>query len=226
MANLVTRIKQFVDENLRWDVLRPVGESSVGRATVLVPFLSFILINLDPILEHIPKQAEAGISFLWVEVRAFTISDFAGDALWSLALFYVGLLIFAFGQIWFMLRCPSIVKRFPDDAAYAIDQKPAWWGGETVENSILQRIRTYYDGNYNSVNEIQTIRYYYRATSRLRRASRVGIAVLYAIGLTFVLVPVIERSIRGGYAGIELLIDQLHTPNMFTESKINPPLFQ
>jgi len=88
-----------------WTTLRAVGNSSVVKATILVPFVGYAIIFNDKLIEYlqVSNQISGGSS---------------GVVSWRLVISYLGLSSIALGSIIYTLLCPEIIKKYDSAASY------------------------------------------------------------------------------------------------------------
>lgn len=100
-------------EGMRWAGLRNVGNSSLVRASALVPLLGYlILFN-----EHIAGQQTI--------LGQFQLS-------WRLMLLYLGLSMVGIGSMIYVLRCPETIKRYSSAVDYALTEGPYFGTGNNL----------------------------------------------------------------------------------------------
>jgi hypothetical protein len=96
------RLKQFVrDDPIRWSRLRPVGNSPIVRASILVPVCGYLLIFNEYLRQYLA---------LWFEL----------SVPWRLYCLYYGLCLVGVASLAFAYFCPGTVRKYPSAVEYTL----------------------------------------------------------------------------------------------------------
>jgi hypothetical protein len=96
---------------LRWSRLRSLGNLTIVRLTILIPFIGYFVLFNDKLSKYLILSEEIfGIPNSLVS--------------WRTIFFYFGLCVVAIGSAVYQLRCPAIIKQFSDEPHYVAATLP------------------------------------------------------------------------------------------------------
>ncbi|MBX3498746.1 MAG: hypothetical protein KF889_04825 [Alphaproteobacteria bacterium] len=102
------RVRMFVwtwtRENMRWSVLRNIGNSSLAKSAFLVPVLGYFILYNTEVVNWLNEHSMLGSG--------------TGRAGWRIHFLYFGGCAFALGSILYAWRCPATVKKYKDSTEY------------------------------------------------------------------------------------------------------------
>jgi len=117
-----------------WSSIRRLGNSRAAKLTILAPFIPFIFSLFDTVVE-IPGLTEY--------LRQFRINWPQPD-LTALYWFYYGLMSLAIASLVYTLRCPDIVKQYPDATAFS--EREARFIGPTQFQTMAAFVTIFVEG--------------------------------------------------------------------------------
>lgn len=112
------RIAEFVERlsvALRWDKLGAIGRSNIGRLTILIPFVGYLIIFNPSFISFFRQELPGGIpnTYEWFselhELR--------------LIFLYFGLLFLGVGNLLFILLAPEALRRHSDVSGYVAEME-------------------------------------------------------------------------------------------------------
>lgn len=95
---------------MRWETLKAISESSLGRLAFVVPFLPFIIDILGVLTG--PLESFANLTNFAEPVRDWFLNNRE-----AVVVFYIGLASFVIGSILFNIFAPKSIKEFSDHDA-------------------------------------------------------------------------------------------------------------
>jgi hypothetical protein len=186
----------------KWSTLRVIGNSMLVRATVVVPFIGYLILfnshvveALRPAVELFPNCADGSCaqSFIWS--RLFFL--------------YFGLMFLGVGAFIYQLRCDPNIKRFETSEAFTMSVASVVTESDLlVYQETIERIggpaaatRDFLAGELGNLDKTPRLKLailndFYRTLDLGRYFSRLGVALCYFIGFGLVLFPSSQASIH------------------------------
>jgi hypothetical protein len=192
----------FVPFPPKWSTLRVIGNSTLVRATVVMPFIGYLILfnshiveALRPAVEIFPDCANGGCaqSFIWS--RLFYL--------------YFGLIFLGVGSFVYQLRCDPNIKRFDTSETFTasvsavVTESDLFTYQEMIERvgGPAHATRDFLAGELANLDQaprlkLSILNKFYRAVDGGRYFSRLFVALCYFIGFALVLFPSSQTSIH------------------------------
>lgn len=186
----------------KWSTLRVIGNSTLVRATVIMPFVGYLILfnshvvdALRPALELFPDCADGRCaqSFIWS--RLFFL--------------YFGLMFLGAGAFIYQLRCDPNIKRFDTAEAFTASVSAVVTESDLfIYQEAIERVggpgpatRDFLAGELANLDQAPRLKLtilnkYYRTLDAGRYFSRLGANLCYLIGFALVLFPSLQTSIH------------------------------
>jgi hypothetical protein len=186
----------------KWSTLRVIGNSAPVRATVVMPFIGYLILfnshvvdALRPAIELFPDCASGGCdrSFMWS--RLFFL--------------YFGLMFLGAGAFIYQLRCDPNIKRFDTSEAFTASVSAVVTESDLlVYQAVIERVggpalatRDFLAGELANPDQAPRLKLtilnsFYRALDGARYFSRLGTALFYLAGFALILFPSAQASIQ------------------------------
>jgi hypothetical protein len=117
----------------RWSRLRELGQSSLVRASVLMPAFGYILLLNENARLYFTIQYDAGWPFNYL------------PSMWRVWLLFYGTFLLAAGSLLFSLFCPTEIKRY-GSAFQMVDAERAHRTAQNQTEQLSQELMTLYVG--------------------------------------------------------------------------------
>jgi hypothetical protein len=180
-----------LSEFSKWNNLRIIGNSAIGKAAIAVPVLGYLLLFNHEIVEYLKLH-----STLCADC---TIS-------WRLHFFYFGCFFFAVGTVLFAIFCPLLIERQAGAHEFYEKEKDYYSAAEhmafLVDHVLRERANTYLPPEHmyparsiesmpltSELSQLMGESYYLQ--NRDRRPVRIAILFSYVLGALLLAVPTI-----------------------------------
>lgn len=186
----------------KWSTLRVIGNSMLVRATVVMPFIGYLILfnshvvdALRPAIEMFPNCSDGNCaqSFMWS--RLFFL--------------YFGLMFLGLGSFIYQLRCDPNIKRFDTSEAFTASVSAVVTESDLfVYQEVIERVgghavatRDFLAGELANLDQAPRLKLailnnFYRALDRGRYLSRLCATLCYTAGFALVLFPSSQASIQ------------------------------
>jgi hypothetical protein len=195
----------------KWSTLRVIGNSMLVRATVVMPFIGYLILfnshvvdALRPAFELFPGCADGNCtqSFMWS--RLFFL--------------YFGLMFLGVGAFIYQLRCDPNIKRFDTSELFTASVSAVVTESDLfVYQEVIERVggpaaatRDFLAGELANLDQAPRLKLtilnnFYRALDGGRYFSRLGATLCYLAGFALVLFPSSQASIQIATSLIKLI---------------------
>jgi hypothetical protein len=155
MSNKLFSKKGLTEIIPLWADLRPIGKSSISKATILMPFIGYIILFDGQFIYHTAISQ-------WIEVSEDRFWNV--PSLRTIYCFYFGLLIFSISNAIYLLVCPKTIKISSD--RYEFSQREWNIVSRHSAQNLLATLRVRYgyspsrtfDDGENAVERINNLR--------------------------------------------------------------------
>ena len=183
-----------ISEFSKWSILRIIGNSTMGKAAIIVPVLGYLLLFNHEVVD-------------FLKLHSSICRDCAVP--WRLNLFYFGSLLIAIGSVLFGLTCPPVIDRHPGAHDFYEAEKDYYDAAEhrrfLVGHILKARATTYIERRFmypaTSSEEMltteklsQLMGEHYFLQNRSRRNIRLTILGFYAAGAVLLAIPTVVTS--------------------------------
>jgi hypothetical protein len=185
-----------------WSTLRVIGNSNLVRATVIMPFIGYLILfnvhvvdALRPAIDLFP-DCEGGTC-----AQSFVVS--------RLFFLYFGLMLLGVGSFVYQLRCDPNIKRFDTAEAFTASVSAVVTESDlllyqgTIERigGPLAATREFLAGELANLDQaprlkLQILNNYYRTLDGALKFSRLIVTSCYLSGFLLVLYPSLQTSVR------------------------------
>ena len=180
-----------LSEFAKWNVLRVIGNSTLGKAAIVVPVLGYLLLFNHEVVDFLKLHSTL--------CNECTIS-------WRLNFFYFGSFFVAIGSILFALACPVVIARHPgahdfyeaENEYFSAPEHRAFLVGHILKARRTTYIRPEYMYPSTTEKEMlvpatlsQSMGEHYFLQNRSRRWTRLTVFWCYVAGAVLLAVPTI-----------------------------------
>lgn len=188
--------ERSLSEFSKWNTLRVIGNSTIGKAAIVVPVLGYLLLFNHEVVNFLKLHStlcnECAIS-------------------WRLIFFYFGSFFVAIGSVLYGLACPVVVERHAGAHDFYEAEKEYYDAPEhrsfLVGHILGQRTKSYIRAEYmyplrsesvmlSDVNLRQLMGEHYFLQNRSRRWLRLVIFFCYAVGACLLAVPTLGTFLQ------------------------------
>lgn len=190
-----------------WSALRSVGESLPAKLTVLFPIVSNLIIFNDFVAD----------SYAGNQTLFKFIPNLSDKFDFYLLCTFVGLVIFACGQIFYVIFCPALIKKYCDVDDFLISRKDSiskglllLWAKEAENSTCLTDSEKSEEGISSAISVLQNEKFtlpemndqvvnisrlYYSSKERLHIYSRIFVIICFSAGLLLMFMPSLLTTI-------------------------------
>lgn len=129
----MTRICNWFEARSRWSKLRNLGQSSLVRASVLMPVLGHLLLLNEHVHQFLTIQHDADWPFNSLH------------PMWRVWMLYYGSAILAAGSMLFAWQCPAVIKDYASDYKM-VEAERDHLVAHNLTGQIAKDLQTLYQG--------------------------------------------------------------------------------
>jgi hypothetical protein len=186
----------------KWSTLRVIGNSTLVRATVVMPFIGYLILfnshvvdALRPAIELFPDCADGSCaqSFMWS--RLFFL--------------YFGLMFLGTGAFIYQLRCDPNIKRFDTAEAFTASVSAVVTESDLfTHQKVIEHVggpapatRDFLAGELANLDhaprlKLTILNNFYRTLDGGHCFSRLSVTLCYLVGFALVLFPSMQASVQ------------------------------
>lgn len=184
-----------------WSDLRSIGESLPAKLTVLFPIVSNLIIFNDFIASSYQNN----------QTLFKFIPNLSAKFDFYLFCTFVGLIIFSLGQVFYIVFCPTLIKKYPDTDDFLISRKESiskslllMWAREVEGSSNLTDVEKSEEGIFSAISVLQNEKFslaemndqivnisrlYYLSKERVNLYMRFFVMACFSLGLIVMFTP-------------------------------------
>lgn len=186
----------------KWSTLRVIGNSMLVRATVIMPFVGYLILfnvhvveALRPAVDLFPDCGSGSCAQSFMLSRLFFI--------------YFGLMFLGVGAFVYQLRCDPNIKRFDTPEAFTasvsavVTESDLFLYQDTIERvgGPASSTREFLAGEIANLDQaprlkLSILNNLYRALDGARYFSRLVVLLCYLVGFVLVLCPSLQTSVH------------------------------